>query len=103
MNKIILPYFSNRADKDDKFKKKMIEVFKEQIIDLEEVVPNFKIANAIIHFDESSPLFSLEIVKLFLFVIVGFRLSIISLISLDLFCNSSVLSFNSLQINMMTL
>ena len=43
------------ADKDDKFKKKMIEVFKEQIVDLEEVVPNFKIANATIHFDESSP------------------------------------------------
>ena len=43
------------ADKDDKFKHKMIEVFKEQILDLEEVVPNFKIANATIHFDESSP------------------------------------------------
>ena len=43
------------ADKDDKFKKKMTEVFKEQIIDLEEVVPNFRIANATIHFDESSP------------------------------------------------
>ena len=43
------------VDKDDKFKKKMIEVFKEQINDLEEVVPNFKIANATIHFDESSP------------------------------------------------
>ena len=43
------------ADKDDKFKKKMREVFKEQILDLEEVVPNFKIANATIHFDESSP------------------------------------------------
>ncbi len=43
------------TDKDDKFKKKMIEVFKEQILDLEEVVPNFKIANATIHFDESSP------------------------------------------------
>ena len=43
------------SDKDDKFKKKMTEVFKEQIIDLEEVVPNFKIANATIHFDESSP------------------------------------------------
>ncbi len=42
-------------DKDDKFKKKMIEVFKEQIDDLENVVPNFKIANATIHFDESSP------------------------------------------------
>ena len=43
------------SDKDDKFKKKMIEVFKEQVLDLEEVVPNFKIANATIHFDESSP------------------------------------------------
>ena len=43
------------ADKDDKFKKKMIEVFKEQVLDSEEVVPNFKIANATIHFDESSP------------------------------------------------
>ena len=43
------------ADKDDKFRKKMIEVFKEQIVDLEEVVPNFKIANATIHYDESSP------------------------------------------------
>ncbi len=42
-------------DKDDKFKHKMTEVFKEQIIDLEEVVPNFKIANATIHYDESSP------------------------------------------------
>ena len=35
----------------------MEEVFKEQILDLEEVVPNFKIANATIHFDESSPHF----------------------------------------------
>ena len=43
------------ADKDDKFKKNMIEVFKEQIVDLEEFVPNFKIASATIHFDESSP------------------------------------------------
>ena len=43
------------ADKDDKFKKKMIDVFKEQINDLEYVVPKFKIANATIHFDESSP------------------------------------------------
>lgn len=43
------------VDKDEKFKHKMVEVFKEQILDLEEVVPNFKIANATIHFDESSP------------------------------------------------
>ena len=43
------------AEQDDEFKKKMIEVYKEQILDLEETVPNFKIANATIHFDESSP------------------------------------------------
>lgn len=43
------------VDKDDKYKKKMDEVFKEQIKDLEEVVPNFKISNATIHYDESSP------------------------------------------------
>ncbi len=43
------------VDKDEKFKYKMTEVFKEQIIDLEEVVFNFKIANATIHYDESSP------------------------------------------------
>ena len=43
------------TDKDDKFKHKMTEVFKEQILDLEEVVPNFKIANATIHYDEFSP------------------------------------------------
>ena len=43
------------GDKDDKYKKKMTEVFKEQINDLEEVVPNFKISNATIHYDESSP------------------------------------------------
>ena len=43
------------TDKDDKFTHKMIEVYKEQILYLEEVVPNFKIANATIHFDESSP------------------------------------------------
>ena len=43
------------ADKNDNFKNKMIEVYKEQILDLENIVPNFKIANATIHFDESSP------------------------------------------------
>ena len=43
------------AEQDDNFKKKMIEVYKEQILDLEETVSNFKIANATIHFDESSP------------------------------------------------
>ena len=43
------------AEKDDDFKHKMIDVYKEQILDLENIVPNFKIANATIHFDESSP------------------------------------------------
>lgn len=42
-------------DKNDEYKKKMIDVYREQIKDLIEVVPDFKIANAVIHFDESSP------------------------------------------------
>ena len=42
-------------DKNDEYKKKMIDVYREQIKDLLEVVPEFKIANAVIHFDESSP------------------------------------------------
>ena len=41
--------------KDDKFKHKMTNVFKEQMKDLEELIPNFKIASAIIHYDETSP------------------------------------------------
>lgn len=43
------------ADKNDDFKHKMDDVYKEQILDLENIAPNFKIANATIHFDESSP------------------------------------------------
>ena len=43
------------ADKNDDFKHKMVDVYKEQILDLENIVSNFKIANATIHFDESSP------------------------------------------------
>lgn len=43
----------NQINNEDK--QKMINVFKEQCSDLEVVVPNFKIANATIHFDESSP------------------------------------------------
>ena len=42
-------------DKLLKEKYKMIDVFKEQIIDLKKVVPDFEIANATIHFDEASP------------------------------------------------
>ena len=41
--------------KDEKFKMKMSEVYKKQVNDLELLVPNFKIASAIIHFDETSP------------------------------------------------
>ena len=49
-----MKYWENKSQKD---KLKMVDVFKEQIIDLEKVVPNFKVANATIHFDESSPHF----------------------------------------------
>lgn len=42
-------------DKDDKFKNKMVEVYKEQVNDFTKVIPEFKVANATIHFDESSP------------------------------------------------
>ena len=41
--------------KDDDFKSKMSEVYIKQVNDLELLVPNFKVASAIIHYDESSP------------------------------------------------
>ena len=41
--------------KDEDFKKKMSEVYKKQVDDLEILVPNFKVASAIIHYDETSP------------------------------------------------
>ena len=37
------------------FKKRMTIVYKEQVDDLETMLPNFKIASAIIHYDETSP------------------------------------------------
>ena len=43
------------SNKDDEYRFKMIDVFTEQISDLNTIVPSFKIANATIHFDESSP------------------------------------------------
>ena len=43
--------------KDKDFKKKMSEVYKKQVNDLELLVPNFKVASAIIHYDETSPHF----------------------------------------------
>ena len=41
--------------KDKAFKRKMTNVFIKQVNDLELLVPNFKIASAIIHYDETSP------------------------------------------------
>lgn len=42
-------------DKDNFYKYKMIQVFNEQIEDLQKIVPDFKLANCVIHFDETSP------------------------------------------------
>jgi len=42
-------------DKEDSYKRKMTEVFKEQIQDLDKIVPSFKVANAVVHYDEASP------------------------------------------------
>lgn len=41
--------------KDDTYRKKMSDVFNEQINELEKLVPSFRVANAVIHFDETSP------------------------------------------------
>ena len=41
--------------KDNDFKKKMSNVYMKQVDDLELLVPNFKVASAIIHYDETSP------------------------------------------------
>ena len=42
-------------DKDMHYRQGMIQVYKEQVQDLMKIVPEFKIANAVIHFDEVSP------------------------------------------------
>ena len=42
-------------DKDNKYRYKMIDVYNEQIQDLNKILPSFKVANATIHFDETSP------------------------------------------------
>ena len=42
-------------DKNERYKFKMVDVYNEQIKDLTKIVPDFKIANATIHFDETSP------------------------------------------------
>ena len=45
-------YWSTISDED---KRKMTIVFKNQLKDLEKIIPNFKVANAVIHYDEASP------------------------------------------------
>lgn len=42
-------------DKEYEYRHKMIEVYQEQLLDLQKIVPAFKLSNAVIHFDESSP------------------------------------------------
>ena len=42
-------------DKDKRYRFKMVDVYNEQIKDLTKIIPDFKIANATIHFDETSP------------------------------------------------
>ena len=41
--------------KDNEFKSRMSEVYRKQVNDLELLVPNFKVASAIIYYDETSP------------------------------------------------
>ncbi len=42
-------------DKDETYRFKMVDVYNEQVKDLIKIVPDFKIANATVHFDEVSP------------------------------------------------
>jgi len=42
-------------DKNMDYRLKMVDVYKQQIADLRRIQPNFHIANAVIHFDETSP------------------------------------------------
>lgn len=42
-------------NKDKEYRLKMIDVYNEQVRDLIKIIPTFKIANATIHFDETSP------------------------------------------------
>lgn len=52
---IELGNFEYWETKDINFKKRMTNVFKEQVKKLETLAPDFKIASAIIHYDESCP------------------------------------------------
>ncbi len=42
-------------DKDNEYRLKMIDVYNEQVQELSKLLPTFKIANATIHYDETSP------------------------------------------------
>ena len=42
-------------DKDNEYRYKMTDVYNEQIQDLNKILPSFKVANATIHYDETSP------------------------------------------------
>ena len=42
-------------DKDKEYRLRMIDVYNEQVNELMKILPTFKIANATIHFDETSP------------------------------------------------
>lgn len=42
-------------NKNDYYKRSMVQVYTEQVEDLMRIVPEFKVANAVIHFDETSP------------------------------------------------
>lgn len=42
-------------DKTMNYKKQMTEVYKDQIFKLMEVIPAFKVANTVVHYDETSP------------------------------------------------
>ena len=42
-------------DKDNEYRYKITDVYNEQIQELSKLLPNFKVANATIHFDETSP------------------------------------------------
>ena len=44
-----------RQDKDDEYRFKMTGVYNEQVQELSKLLPKFKIANATIHYDETSP------------------------------------------------
>lgn len=50
-------------DKTQEYCYKMVQVYKEQLQDFVTIVPQFKIANAVIHFDETSPHLHMKFIK----------------------------------------